>query len=66
MAEKNQKGNEEKGKEVYVSADGRVHSTPQAAVDASLAFEQAANTGAGCNQASENIPTPPPAPTGKK
>jgi len=34
----------------YISADGRVHSTPQGAVQASLEFEEISNTGAGCPQ----------------
>lgn len=53
--ERREEERQEQGRQVYVSADGRVHSTPQAAIDASLAFEESSNTGAGCNQDSENV-----------
>lgn len=42
----------------YISADSRVSSTPEQAVEKSLEFESASNTGAGCNQAPENVVTP--------
>ena len=47
---------DDKGLEYYTSADGRVHSSPQKAVDGSLTFEESSNTGAGCSQDSGNIP----------
>lgn len=41
----------------YISADCRVSSTPEEAVDKSLQFEDSSNTGAGCNQCTENVVT---------
>lgn len=40
---------------VYIDAGGFVHSTPQAAVEASLLFEETSNTGAGCGQDPEYV-----------
>ena len=50
---------------VYIAADGTVHSSAEKAVAASLTFEQTSSTGAGCDQAPENVPSPPPAPSKK-
>ncbi len=48
-------GLEDVGRDYYVSADGQVSNTPQEAVGNSLQFENASNTGAGCNQDPANI-----------
>ena len=39
----------------YISADGRVCESAADAIDASLEFEDASGTGAGCSQSSENV-----------
>ena len=39
----------------YISADGRVCSSAADAIDASLQFESASGTGAGCSQSSDNV-----------
>ncbi len=44
---------------VYVSADGRVHSTPEKAIEGSLTFELTSGTGAGCNQSPDQVSSPP-------
>lgn len=40
---------------VYISAGGLAHTTPQDAIDGSLAFEESTGTGSGCSQSSDNI-----------
>lgn len=39
----------------YVSADGRVCDSASDAIDASLQFESASGTGAGCSQSPDNV-----------
>ena len=46
-------------RDFFVSADGRIFQTPQDAIAASLVFEDASNTGAGCSQDPRNIPPLP-------
>ena len=44
------------GKEVYISGNGLVSSTPQEAIETSLIFEDTSGTGAGCSQTPDNVP----------
>jgi hypothetical protein len=43
---------------IYISADQIASSTPEQAIANSLQFESSSGTGAGCNQAPENVITP--------
>lgn len=47
-------------RDFFVSADGRVFLNPQDAIAASLGFEDASGTGAGCSQDPRNISLLPP------
>ena len=39
----------------YIDAGGHVHSTPEGAIEGSLAFEAASGTGSGCSQSYDNV-----------